>query len=493
MTYPSLYQINARVWVNQLSTRLGKIATLDEISEEEIARLAHLGFDWVYLLGVWQTGEIGEQRARQSAGLQKEVRATLPDLSERDICSSCFAITGYQVHTELGGETALAALRQRLKRHGLRLMLDFIPNHTAIDHPWAWEHPDYYVPGTPADLALEPRGHIQLETADGARILAHGRDPHFPAWHDTLQINYGNPAVQRAMLGELHRAAEHCDGLRCDMVMLILPEVFQRTWGIAMQPFWPAAVQEIHQTYPGFIFMAEVYWNLEWTLQQQGFDYTYDKRLYDRLQERHARPVREHLNAGLDFQNHLARFLENHDEPRAAAAFPPDIHRAAAVITYFLPGLRFFHQGQLEGLRKRIPMQLCRDPQEDDDPALVAFYRRLLECLDQPALRQGTWQPVEPQPAWGENQTGENFISFTWHCSDGIDAQATRRVLVVVNYSAYQSQCLLKLPFADLRGRAWRLVDCMNDTVYERRGDDLAVAGLYCDLPAWGYHLFEIN
>ena len=61
--------------------------------------------------------------------------------------------------------------------------------------------------------------------------------------------------------------------------------------------------------------MAEVYWDLEWTLQQQGFDYTYDKRLYDRLREGHARPVREHLYAGLDYQVKLARFLENHDDP----------------------------------------------------------------------------------------------------------------------------------------------------------------------------------
>ena len=121
--------------------------------------------------------------------------------------------------------------------------------------------------------------------------------------------------------------------------------------------------------------MAEVYWDLEWTLQQQGFDYTYDKRLYDRLRDGHARPVREHFCAGLDYQNKMARFLENHDEPRAAAAFPPGMHEAAAVITFLSPGLRFFHQGQFEGRKKRISPHLCRGPCEPVDPKLAAVLR----------------------------------------------------------------------------------------------------------------------
>ena len=124
--------------------------------------------------------------------------------------------------------------------------------------------------------------------------------------------------------------------------------------------------------------MAEVYWDLEWTMQQQGFDYAYDKRLYDRLREGHARPVREHFHAGLDYQNKLARFLENHDEPRAAATFAPDVHEAAAVITFLSPGLRFFHQGQFEGRKKRISPHLIRGPEEPVDQKLQQFYDRLL-------------------------------------------------------------------------------------------------------------------
>src|SRR5262249_37659643 len=175
---------------------------------------------------------------------------------------------------------------------------------------------------------------------------------------DTLQLNYGNPATQAAMIAELIKIAGQCDGVRCDMAMLVLPEVFERTWNIPCQPFWPQATERVRQQAPEFCFMAEVYWDLEWTLQQQGFDFTYDKRLYDRLRAGHARPVREHLYAGLDYQDKLARFLENHDEPRAAATFAPGVHEAAAVITFLSPGLRFFHQGQLEGRRKHISPHL---------------------------------------------------------------------------------------------------------------------------------------
>ncbi len=184
------------------------------------------------------------------------------------------------------------------------------------------------------------------------------------------------------MIGELLKIAEQCDGVRCDMAMLVLPEVFERTWGIPSQPFWPKATRRVREQSPGFCFMAEVYWDLEWTLQQQGFDYTYDKRLYDRLRDRHARPVREHFRAGLDYQDKLARFLENHDEPRAAAAFPPEVHEAAAVITFLSPGLRFFQQGPVRGPDEaRISPHLCREPDEPIDQRLERFYSTLLGVL----------------------------------------------------------------------------------------------------------------
>ena len=355
LRYPSLYQINTRVWLTELSRTLGRdSSTLDDVPDAALDRLAEQGFDWVWFLSVWQTGPAAQAISRANPGWRHEFEETLPDLSDDDIDGSGFAIQNYTVHRDLGGDAALARLRQRLHARGLKLMLDFVPNHMAPDHPWIDEHPDYFIPGSEDDLARSPRNYVRVPTAHGPLVLAHGRDPYFDGWPDTLQLNYGHPQLQQAMIGELVRIAGQCDGVRCDMAMLVLPDVFESTWGIRTVPFWPKAIESVRRQHPDFQFMAEVYWDREWTMQQQGFDYAYDKWLYDRLREGHARPVREHFHAGLDYQDKLARFMENHDEPRAAATFPPDVHEAAAVITFLSPGLRFFHQGQFEGRRTRI-------------------------------------------------------------------------------------------------------------------------------------------
>ena len=243
----------------------------------------------------------------------------------------------------------------------------------------------------------------------------------------------------------------------------------------------------VHAEVPGFLFMAEVYWDLEWTLQQQGFDYTYDKRLYDRLVHGPARAVREHLSAGLDFQDHLARFLENHDEPRAATTFGPDVHRAGAVVTFLGPGLRFFHQGQREGKRVRIPTHLGRGPAEVPDASIATFYDALLASVRDEAFRDGHWQLLDAMPAWPDNGTHDAFIAFAW------TGPEDRRRLVAVNYAAHQSQCYVPLPWSNLEGRTWRLHDRLGGAVYDREGTDLSARGLYLDMPPWGYHAFDVQ
>jgi hypothetical protein len=220
---------------------------------------------------------------------------------------------------------------------------------------------------------------------------------------------------------------------------------------------------------------------------QQGFNYAYDKRLYDRLRAGSARPVREHLYAGLDFQDKLARFLENHDEPRAAATFAPDVYEAAAVITFLSPGLRFIHQGQLEGRTKRISPHLIRGPSESPDPSRRSFYDALLTVLRQPALRDGQWRLLECVQAWDGNPTWDDFIVWSWQGAAG------HRLLVAVNYAAHQSQCYVRLPFTDIAGRTIRLSGLMGSASYDRDGSDLQARGLFLDLPAWGFHVFDVT
>ena len=485
--YPALYQINTRVWLTELSHALGKRATLDDIPDAELDHLAIMGFDWVWFLSVWQTGPAAQAISRANPEWRREFAATLTDLRGDDIAGSGFAIQSYAVHRDLGGPSALARLRQRLQKRGLKLMLDFVPNHMAPDHPWIDEHPDYFVHGSEADLARATQNYCRLQTTKGLQVLAYGRDPYFAGWPDTLQLNYGNPDLQRAMIGELERIAGQCDGVRCDMAMLVLPEVFERTWGIRSDHFWPKATESVRRKHPDFQFMAEVYWDLEWTMQQQGFDYAYDKRLYDRLREGQARPVREHFRAGLDYQDNLARFLENHDEPRAAAAFSSDTYVAAAIITFLSPGLRFFHQGQFRGRKKQISPHLKRGPQEVPDQTLEQFYDRLLATLRRAVVREGNWQLLDCTPAWEGNWTSDCFLIFAWQ------GLGDERLLVTVNYAPNQSQCYVRLPFADLGNDQWRLDDVIGDATYKREGRDLQARGLYLDEPPWRAHVFLLS
>jgi hypothetical protein len=485
--YPSLYQINTRVWLTELSRHLGRPATLDDIPDAELDRLAETGFDWVWFLSVWQTGPAARAISRANPQWRREFEETLPDLRDEDIPGSGFAIQNYTVHRGLGGDAALARLRQRIQKRGLKLMLDFVPNHMAPDHPWIDEHPEFFVHGSETDLARSPQNYCRVQTKNGPLLLAYGRDPYFDGWPDTLQLNYGNPATQEAMIGELVRIAGQCDGVRCDMAMLVLPDIFERTWGIPSQPFWEAATRRVRERVPAFCFMAEVYWDLEWTLQHQGFDYAYDKRLYDRLREGHARPVREHFHAGLDYQDRLARFMENHDEPRAAATFPADVHEAAAVITFLSPGLRFFHQGQFEGRRKRISPHLGRAPEEPTDRRLQQFYERLLGALREPAVREGAWQLLECQAAWDGNWTSDCFLAFAWQ------GPGEHRLVVTVNFAPNQSQCRVRLPFTDLGNGQWRFKDLLGDATYDRDGNDLQAGGLYLDAPPWQACVFSVT
>ena len=482
--YPLLHQVNTRVWLGRLAHEAGHAVTLDEVPDAILDQWATLGFDWVWLLGVWRLGEVGPRISRANPEWRREFEETLPDLTDGDIGGSCFAITGYSVAEGIGGEGALARFRSRLARRGIRLMLDFVPNHVAIDHPWVDLHPDWFIAGTREDLDRAPANYLRLP--DG-RILAHGRDPYFPGWPDTLQLDYSNPGLWEAMASELAAIASRCDGVRCDMAMLLLPEVFDRTWGRRMPAFWPEAIRRVRERHPDFFLLAEVYWDLEWTLQQQGFDACYDKRLYDRLCHGDAPAIRAHLGAGLDYQDRLTRFLENHDEPRAAAVFPFDRHRAAAVVTYLGPGLRFLHQGQLEGRRVRVSPHLVRAPEEPVDTALASFYADLLTTLRLPVVREGEWCLAGSRPAWEGNPTFTDLLGMAWSGRDGT------RLLVAVNLSAHDAQAFLELPWAEQEGGCFRFRDCLGPWSYDRDGGDLARRGLYLDVPAWRAHVFEIT
>ncbi len=515
---PSLYQINTRVLLNRLRQSNAQ-ATLANLDIDGGAKLA--GFDWVWLLSVWQTSTAARAISRKRSGWLQEFRDTLPDLQEEDIGGSGFAIADYKVSEELGGAKALAAFRQKLQQRGQKLMLDFVPNHMGLGHHWLQEHPDYFILADARDAEREPHNYFKTVLPDGKEIYAaHGRDPYFEGWPDTIQLDYSNPALQEEMTKILLEIAGQCDGVRCDMAMLVEPEIFERTWknrgdsrgklkGV-FKPFWREAIKRVKAVYPDFCFMAEVYWDMEWQLQQAGFDYTYDKRLYDRLRNGDTAGVRAHLTADLGYQSKMARFLENHDEPRAAAVFGEEMEKAAAVATFLTPGLRFFHEGQFEGCCKRISPHLVRGPQENENINLKEFYNNLLAALVEPT-RTGTFTLLGTRPAWQDNWTYSSILGYLWQKITPDQAEETGSaekepskndlskpakapargdcLLAVVNLSDHQSQCYLPMNIA---GCNLILEDKLSNTVYERKGDTMSQEGLYLDMSPFQCHIFAV-
>jgi hypothetical protein len=502
--YPLLYQINTRVMMTGLGRGLGRTATLDDIPDAFLDDMRAKGFDWLWFLGLWQTGEAARKVSLTNPILRAEYVRELPDFREDDVCGSPFAIKGYKTHADFGGDQALARLRARMADRGLLLLGDYVANHVAPDHPWVDSHPEYFIAGTEEDIKREPQNWARIPGKKGKpdRIFAFGRDPYFPGWPDTLQLNYRHAGLREAMGDELLAVAKRCDGVRCDMAMLVQPDIFQRTWGDlalpkdgtepAQGPFWRGALGKTKAKYPGFLPIAEVYWDREWELQQEGFEYTYDKRLYDRLVSGSGRAVREHLLADPVFQDRSLRFLENHDEPRAADTFPDATHRAAAVLCFLVPGMRFFHDGEFQGRRVHVSMHLRRRPDEPDRREWGDFYARILSCLRRSEAHEGAWHLEGLRPAWDGNATWNQFVAFSWRAQNG----AT--LFGIVNYGPVRGQCYAAFGLNGHvtrgepgHGMTVRFKDLMGDAVYDRDAVELERKGMYFDLPPWGYHVFE--
>ncbi|MFJ3304177.1 alpha-amylase [Streptomyces sp. NPDC086549] len=478
-----IYEINTMVWLGELSTRYGRPVTLGEVPGEVWDEVARPGVDAVWLMGVWERSPAGLRIALGNEELLTSFRQALPDLTPADIAGSPYCVRNYVADRSVGGPEGLAQARARLAARGVRLILDYVPNHVAPDHPWLTERPGCLVRGTSDDLARAPGAFLEAE----GQVYARGRDPYFPPWPDVVQLNAFSDELRTAAVETLTAIGDQADGVRCDMAMLLMNDVFAKTWadlaGTApAEDFWSYVIPRVREHHPGLLFVAEAYWDLEWALQQQGFDHCYDKRLYDRLVHEDAESVRAHLGAGLGYQRRLVRFLENHDEPRAAAALPDGRERAAAVAVATLPGAVLWHEGQFEGRRVRLPVFLSRRPQEPFDETLHDFYGRLVTATA--PVREGDWQLL-PCTGWPDNNTHRDLLAWSW--SAGQD-----RYVVVINYSGRPAEGRIPLPWRDLHGQSSRLTGLLDGTAYEREGDELLDPGLFVALDAWSWHLLSL-
>jgi glycosidase len=510
--HPHLYENNARIFLRRVSDKYYRNLTLATIPDEEWQSLVRQGFDLLWPMGVWQRSPGAREQALVNEFLRREYDRVLPDWIPEDVAGSPYAIYNYSLDPALGKRGDLVQLKSRLNHFGLGLILDFVPNHLASDHPWVLAHPEWFVQGQEADARTHPDwffspvsdiylAHVKDPNLppwpEAMRLgvlpadLAHGRDPNFPPWGDTVQVNFFSREMRRALIDELLQIAEVADGVRCDMAMLALNEVFERVWGDILKnyprpptEFWADAIGQVREKRPDFLFLAEAYWGLEGKLQQLGFDFTYDKLLYDRL--RYAAPddIQRHLMADSSYQERSVRFIENHDEPRAAVAFGRERSLAAALIMATIPGLRLFHDGQFEGCRIRLPVQLVREPREAADREMLQFYERLLAITSAPAFHEGEWQLLPVSRAWEDNKSYHNMLAWSWRSAKDFK-------VVVVNYSPHQSQCWLPLPLPPEITARIIFKDELTGMVYVRDLAEVSRRGLYVDLEPYHAHVLD--
>ena len=485
---PVIYEINTAVWLDELSRAAGRKVTLASVGAADWDAAVPAGVDAVWLMGVWGRSPAGLALANANAELQASFADALPDLRHTDVVGSPYCVRRYVADAGFGGSDALAVARGALAARGARLILDYVPNHVAPDHPSVTSRPELFVRGDVDDIKSDPGGWMSA----AGQVLAHGRDPYFPPWPDVVQLDAFSPALRAATADVLTGIAGQRDGIRCDMAMLMTNQVFARTWGGRTGPapdaeFWPTVLAELHARYPDTVMIAEAYWDMEWVLQQQGFNFCYDKRLYDRILSQDASAVRGHLRADLSYQSRLVRFLENHDEPRIASCLPAEAERATAVAIATVPGATLWHEGQFEGCRVRPPVFLSRRPDEAPDLELARWYRRLLIAVDSHRVRAGAWRLLEAG-GWPDNQSCANLAAWSW---DG-DRRGDRHV-VVVNLSGQSAQARDPLDWPDLPGRSWQLTDILGMNVFERNGGELASPGLFVDLGPWQFHLLALQ
>jgi len=275
--------------------------------------------------------------------------------------------------------------------------------------------------------------------------------------------------------------------------MLPLNNIFYNTWiGVLKKygyekpekEFWEEAIAQVKAKRVDFLFIAETYWDLEWQLQKLGFDFTYDKKLTDRLVGGNVQSIHNHLQAEEDYQNKSVRFLENHDEERAVVKLGRERSLAAAVIAGTIPGIALYFDGQCDGKKIKLPVQLGREPEEKQDEKIKEFYRKLINITKEEIFKNGKWKFLDTNPVAQSDFTNENLLAWEWRLDDDLR-------IVVVNYDSITSRCRLKF---DIPAKQDEIVlkDLINNNTYKRSLKEISEKGLFVELKSFHSHIFQI-
>jgi 1,4-alpha-glucan branching enzyme len=489
--HPSIYEINIRTFLKAFDSE-NKKGTLSDVPFSFWENLKVKGIDFVWLMGIWKTADSVIKKCCFQDDLVDSYKKALKDFKEEDVIGSPYAVDVYEVNESLSTKNELIEFKFKLNSLGIGLILDFVPNHFSSDSKLIKTHPFLFLQGDEENLQFDLHTFYKPENGNN-KIFAHGRDPFFPAWTDTVQVNYFNKEARDFLLNEIISIMDLCDGLRCDMAMLPLNNIFNNTWlGIISKfninkpetEFWADAIKVIKQKRKDFILIAEAYWDLEWNLQQLGFNFTYDKKLTDSLLKNNPFEVYHHLMAEKDYQIKSVRFIENHDEHRAVTQYGKDKSLAAAVIISTIQGMRFYHHGQFEGKKIKLPVQLRREPKEATQKDVNKFYNKLMNITNNKILDFGTWELLHPFEAWEGNNSCYNILCWIWKHED-------KNMIVAVNYSESIAHCKVKFNL-EKKGEVV-FHDLLHNSKYKRYSEEISNFGLYIELKGYQSHIFNVE
>ncbi|MDK9700456.1 MAG: alpha-amylase family glycosyl hydrolase [bacterium] len=468
----------------------GRINSLDAIPDTELDRWCTLPLTHIWGMGLWRRSPAGRLIAIAHEGLRRDYFNALPDWKEDDVAGSPYSIQSYEPCECLGSLTSLLRFRHRLAERGLGFILDFVPNHLAIDHPWVKQYPGYFISrGEIEPGQTPPPGWFEVHTTQGVKWLANGRDPYFPAWTDTAQLDFRQIDTREAMIRELLKIAELCDGVRCDMAMLVLNPIFKQTWGgnfDYVPEFWSQAIDAVRAIKPSFLFLAEAYWGTENRLIELGFDAVYDKDFMDRAVYGNTNELRSTLPERRAWGVRRLRFLENHDEARIASRVPPEQLPVLSALLWMQPGYILWHEGQEYGAKVKLPVQLTRRPVEPVLLEQAAFCTDCGRWLREFPFEYAFSQIIGVNPSGQNDDTYKKMVPILWWAGN-------RRLLWIGNLSSVVASGRVPLHISGIAGRTVRLRDIRDNTEYERDGDEMLGIGLFIQLPPDGMHWFEMT
>ena len=485
-TNPHVLEVNAKIWFHQMKRDFGRNITLSDIPESYIVKLKAAGFDALWLMGVWEESLTSRQIARSDGPINNYLKRIVPDYTTEDVFGSPYSICSYNVDKYLGTNEDLLKFKAKLNENGMALILDFVGNHFSVDHPLTWQEPEMFISSNE-----EPQDKNLFYQNKNGVWLAHGKDPYFAPWTDSAQLNLFNPKTRQMLEESLMKVCPLCDGLRCDMVMLMLNKVHREIWGKYLkfdtprEEFWPSVIQKVKEKYPFFTFIAEVYWGLEAEIQSLGFDFTYDKILYDRLLFSNPTQIAAHLGAEHLYQKKTIRFIANHDEEAPLTAFGSQARSfAAAAVAYTLSGARLFTASQICGDKYRLPIQYQPLVRHVDNK-VKSFYLKFLEIINHPCFHGGQWSLKAAQSCDGNDLSYQNILTWIW-------TQNTTCKVIVINYSDNKSKFKIfidKLP----KTENIHLKDEISDSLINLSYEDVKKNGLFLEFDPYEFKILSVD